>query len=380
MLKTYKYKLYNSKQNKHLKNDLNTACWVYNHCIALHKTYYRLYKKTLNKYKLQKHLTKLKNKQQYQKWNTLNSQTIQDITERIDKAYKQFFKNLKKHRPPKFKSRFMYKSITFKQCGFKLLDNNKIKIGGRTYTYWKSREINGKVKRVMIKQDTVGDFYLYLFVDEVLKPKAFKTGKIAGCDFGLKTFLFTSDNKKIESPLYLSQNIKRLRKVHRNFSLKKKGSNNRKKARRSLAKVHKKVVNQRTDFQFKLANSLIQKYDELYFETLNLEGMKKLWGRKVSDLALDSFLRILEWKALESGKHIGYIDRWFPSSKLCSVEGCGWIKEDLKLKDRVWECGACHTVHDRDFNASKNILRAGTSAYEGDKTSGIGNIDFKFCC
>jgi len=380
MIKTYKYKLYNSKNNNSLQDSIDTSCWVYNHCIALHKRYYRLFKKTLNKYQLQKHITKLKKQNRFQKWNTLNSQTIQDIAERIDKSYKQFFRNLKKHRPPKFRSKKMYKSITFKQTGFKLLEDNRIKIGDKTYKYWKSRDFQGDIKRLIVKKDALGDFYIFLLINEEMKPKAFKTGKIAGCDFGLKTFLVTSDNEKIESPLYLNQSLTELREKHRNLSKKKKGSKNRHKARRSLARTYRKIENQRNDFHFKLANRLIEKYDVLYFEDLNLDGMKRLWGRKVSDLAFDSFLRKLEWKALESDKEIVYIDKWFPSSKLCSREGCGIINRDLKLSDREWTC-ACGMVHDRDYNAAKNILRAGASAPEGDTTSGIsrkGNL--KLCC
>lgn len=211
-------------------------------------------------------------------------------------------------------------------------------------------------------------------------PKAFKTGKIAGCDFGLKTFLTTSDNEKIESPLYFLNNLDKLREKSRNLSKKKKGSNNRERARRSLARLQRKIENQRNDFHFKLSNKLTKQYDVLFFEDLNLDSMKKLWGRKVSDLAFDSFLRKLEWKMLESDKEVKYIDRWFPSSKLCSKEGCGILNKNLRLEDRTWAC-ACGTVHDRDLNASINILKAGTSAYEGDITSKIfSNKNLKLCC
>jgi len=368
MIKTFKYRLYPAKRNKKLQDNINVACWVYNHCLALHKRYYRLYGKSLNKYKLQKHITKLKKRDKYKSWRSLNSQTIQDVTDRIERAYRLFFNNLKRHRPPKFKSRTKYSSFTLKQCGYKILEGNKIKIGGTVYKYWKSRDIEGEIKRLCVKRDNVGDFYIFLSC-VVDNPKAaFKTGKIAGCDFGLKTFLTTSDSEKIESPQHLKQNLDTLRKRSKSLSKKKKGSRNRHKARLGLARCYRKISNQRRDFHFKTANRLLSEYDELYFEDLNLDGMKRLWGRKVSDLALDSFLKILEHKALETGKHIGYIDRWFPSSKICSREGCGILNMNLQLNDRDWEC-ACGTFHDRDVNAATNILRVGASAHERDEIS-----------
>ena len=382
MIKTYKYKLYQADHNRALHDLVNTACWVYNHCIRLHKRYYRLYKKTLNTNQLQKHIAKLRKRNKH--WMKLNSQTVQDITERIEKGYKLFFNNFKKNKtkitkkgkpkkkrfnPPGFKKRIKYKSITFKQTGFKILLDNKIKIGKKLYKYWKSREGNSKIKRLVVKRDKLGDFYIFLTVEEELKSKPSKTGKIAGCDFGLKTFLTLSDGKKIESPLFFKQSAIRVKQAGRNLSSKKKGSNNRRKARQNLFRVYRKIENQRNDFQFKLANKLANEYDELYFEDLNLDGMKRLWGRKVSDLAFDKFLRVLEYKTIEKGKRLGYINRFYPSTKLCFE--CSCVNENLTLEDREWTCPACGAFHDRDHNAAKNILRAGTSAPERDVTAGV---------
>ena len=123
MIKTFKYKLYNSKRNKHLHDQINTCCWIYNHCISVHKRYYKLYGKSLHKYKLQKHLTKLKKLSKYSKWKTVGSQAINDITNRIDRGYRLFF-NKKALHLPGYKGRGKYKSFTLSQCGYKLLENN----------------------------------------------------------------------------------------------------------------------------------------------------------------------------------------------------------------------------------------------------------------
>jgi putative transposase len=146
-VKTFCFKIYRSKKNRYLHNQINLAGEIYNHCIALHKRYYRMYKKSLNTYSLQKHLTKLKKLDKYSHWNQLGSQAIQDITDRIDKAYKLFFRNQKhgiKSGTPNFKKRKNYKSFTLKQVGYKLLDGNKILIGKKIFNYAKSRNIRCK--------------------------------------------------------------------------------------------------------------------------------------------------------------------------------------------------------------------------------------------
>jgi putative transposase len=149
MRKTFQFKLYKSKRNKHLHRQIDIASGIYNHCIALHKRYYRLFGKTLNKYQLQKHLTKLKKQKRYHHWNSVGSQAIQDITDRIDRAYKLFFDALKSNRkvaPPSFKKRIKYKSITLKQAGYKLPESNKIKIGKRVYKFLSPEILRGSLK------------------------------------------------------------------------------------------------------------------------------------------------------------------------------------------------------------------------------------------
>ena len=373
MIKTYKYKLY-GLDNGSLNRQINIACYIYNHCIALHKRYYRIYHKSLSTNKLQKHLSKKRNSK-YGFWKQLNSQTIQDITQRIQKGYQLFFNlNKKKSRcsPPSFKSKQNYKSITFKQTGFKLLENNKISIMGKVYRYFKSRNIGGKIKRLTIKRDRAGDLFLFFTVEEDNKKIKAKTGKIAGFDFGLTDcFLISSDEADVKMPFFFKDSIKTIRKMSRNLSSKKTRSNNRKRARLCLAKEHRKIENRRTDFHFKLAHSLLRKYDVLCFEDLNMKWMQIGHGKKVGDLGFSSFINILQHVSKKyEDKKIVFVDRFFASSKTCSA--CGFVKEDLELRDRDWVCSFCGTNHDRDRNASYNILRAGTSAYE------VGNRRFDF--
>lgn len=361
MILTYKYKLYKTKKSKNIDNLLNISGNIYNHCIALHKRYYRMFKKHLNMFQLQKHLTKLKRLPKYQHWSKVPAQSIQAITERIDEAYKLFFKGLKngnkKIKPPSFKSWRKFKSIPFKTTGYKF-NENVLNVQKHKFKFWKSRELDGKIKTMILKRDTLNDWYSHVSLDVslILNPSA--TGKTGGCDFGLKTFLTTSDNTKIESPLPLFNNLKKLRIASKKLSSKKKGSNNRKKSILNINRVYKAINNQRTDFHFKTANNLLNNFDTIKFEDLSLKGMQMLWGRKISDLGFANFINIVNFQVKKFDKKIIiFIDRFYPSSKTCSA--CNTVKESLSLKDRVYNCDNCNLSIDRDYNAVLNIQRWG---------------------
>ncbi len=368
-MKTFCFKLYHSEHNYKLIRQINAAGLIYNHCIALHKRYYRLYGKYLDKSKLQKHLVKLKKHKRFAYICEIGSQAVQDVTDRIDRAYNLFWSNLKRKKkcsPPKFRKVRRYKSLTLKQAGWKLDETRgKIRIGKKWYGYFQSRKIEGKIKTVTIKRDSVGDIYVYLVCDvqcDIVKPR---TGKSVGFDFGLKQFLTGSDGHNIKSPYFFMLNIKTIRKKSRNLSHKKEGSHNRKRACRDLARAYRKMDNQRKNFHFKTARRLCEEYAVICLETLNMKGMARRWGRKVHSLGFYNFVEILKYEAMKLGTHIIFVDRYFPSSQRCSE--CGYRNKAVKdLKIREWECPNCHTQHDRDKNAAKNILMAGTSAIGGE--------------
>ena len=367
-MRTYIFKLYKAKRNKKLHKVINIAGIIYNYCIALHKRYYRLFKKSLNIYKLQKHLTKLKKIDKFRYFKEVGSQAIQDITQRIDRAYKLFFRNLKhqiRTAPPSFKKIRKYKSFTLKQSGWKLLKDNIIEINKQKYKYFKSRDIEGNIKTITIKRDTLGDIYLY-FVCETNENKVLsRTGKSVGYDFGLKQFLTASDNEDIKAPLFFKQNANDIKKANRILSRKKKTSNHRRLVKIALARLHKKISNQRKDFHFKLANKICSEYALICIEDLNIKGMQKRWGRKISDYGFSEFIKILEYKAREIGSIVQKIDRYYLSSQICHV--CGTKNPETKnLAVREWICAKCKTSHDRDRNAAINIWKVGASTFFGE--------------
>jgi len=364
---TYKFKLYNDDDNNHLHDILNVAGIIYNHSIDLHRRYYRDQQKHLNKYQLQKHIAKWK-RRQFTFWGIVGSQASQNIADRIDEAYKRFFDNLKKESkrrvsPPSFQKVKKYKSVTYKQAGYKFLDGNEIKIQGRKYRYHKSREIEGKIKTMTLKRTPLGEFFIAVVTDHVATGETENMNRTAiGIDFGMKTFLNLSNGEKIESPLFLKQSMKELKRAGRKHSTKKKGSGNRHKAKLHLVRVHEKISNQRRDWFWKTSKELCEQYDTIAFEDLNLRGMQRMWGRKISDLGFAEFLSILEVQAKKYNTKIVYIGRFFPSSKLCG--SCGAINRDLQLSDREWTC-TCGETHDRDLNASRNILNEGLRLLAG---------------
>ena len=360
--RAYKFKLYKSKKTKHLYRQLGIASQVYNHCIALHKRYYRRYKKHLSKYHLQKHITKLK--KHNKSWGLLGSQAIQDITDRIERGYTLFFRNLKagvKTAPPGFKSRRRYKSFTLKQAGWGV-SGNELRVGNHNFKFSKSRELEGLVKTVTLKRDYLGDFYVIFSCEVEEHPNRVASGKSVGFDFGLKNFLTSHEGAIIETPQFYKNNIAAVKKANRNLSSKKKGSNNRRKALLHLARAHKKINNKRLDFQHKLARNLAQEYDNIFVEDLNLKGMQKLWGRKISDLGFYSFLQLLQHHCNKAGAILTKVPRYFPSSKTCS--NCEHILDSLSLKERFWVCPVCGSEHDRDINAAINIFRVGASTLQ----------------
>ena len=370
-MKTYKFKMYSNHGNRELHKTIDSHAQVWNHFVALCRRYYAIYGKYPGKKALMRHLTKLKRLPRYAHWNLLPSQSLQDVIGRIDTGYMKFFADLKSNRKtgrPRFKSRKRYKSYTLKQAGWKLLQSNYIRIEKQIYRYFKSREVLGSPKRCTIKRDSVGDVWLIILTDHVdTDLESPTTGKSAGFDFGLKRYLTGSDFNDYDSPQFFKRGINAIKRANRKHSPKVKRSKNRERARLNLASKHRKIANQRADFHWKLAHDLTDRYDWIALESLNLKGMKSLWGRKVSDLGFYDFVQKLKYVASRKSREVRFIDKWYPSSKTCHA--CGAINQELNLRDRTWQCPSCHTELDRDRNAALNIHRVGASTLSGEVVS-----------
>lgn len=354
---SYKYNIYKSKSTKHLDKMLRECAFVWNHALNLQKRYYKRFGKYISLNRLQKHFAKRI------KRVLLHSQTVQEILGRLDNSYKRFFKKLCK-RPPKFKKAEKFNSFVFKQGGFALNGNiftiNKI---NKRFKFSYSRPYDGNVKQVRVLRETC-DRYSIIIVTDSKSNKTYeksRNGASVGIDFGLKTYMTLSDGKSIQSPLFFNRYQKKVKRCNRKLSRSEKGSNNRKRRLFELHQTNRKIKNLRSDFQWKLAHELCKQYDFIFIETLNLEGMRRLWGKKISDLSHSMFIDKLRYVASKYGVNVHQIDKWFPSSKTCE---CGYVHKSLSLLERTWVCPKCGSVNDRDLLASKNILRKGISELE----------------
>lgn len=387
MMKTFKFKLYHSHRNRKLHRQINAAGLVYNHCVKLHKRYYRLFHKTLKKAQLQKHMTKLKKIPRFSYFSEFGSQAMQNVAERIDFGYQKFFRKENK-RPPKCKKVCKARSFMLKQAGWKLDEENyAITINGQKYRYHKSRKIEGVIKTVTIKRDAVGDIYIY-FVCQVEQNTVIPIlGKSIGFDFGLKDHILVAPTVEddVDMPQFFQRNRNELKKMQKKVSRKllantdrfvKKGKGlapvykrslreckNIQKCFREQARLHKKTANQREAYHWHLAHELCSKYALISLESLNMRWLQKWHGKKVGDYGFAAFVTILKYVASRCGTTIVQIDKWFPSSQLC--HDCGYQNKDIKdVRIREWTCPHCGSHHDRDRNAAKNILREGLRQFE----------------
>ena len=356
---------------RHVHDECNICGVVKNHFLALSMRYYRMYGKGVSYSKMSNHLTKLKKLEKYKHWNIPYSWALQNVLKRLSQSFREMKTLGRGH--PKFKSCKKHKGMTFRGEQVKiekLLDKQKnernhptyhIRLNGRWYRFALHRKIQGEIKQVQVTRDALGDVYITLTEDYSEVKYEPKTGKAEGFDFGIKDFLTGSDGKPYTSPMFYKQNAKQLAQAQREHSRKVKGSNNRERSRKQVARIHKKTTNQRTDHHWKLAIDLCRSFDILFFEDLNLRGMKALFGKQVSDLAFGDFMRKLKHQSHKRIRSVLKIGRWSPTSKCCCV--CGHKNEDLTLSDREWQCPKCHTHLDRDHNAAMNILKEGVASF-----------------
>jgi putative transposase len=379
---TYKYRLYrDDKRDKALHQQINVAGMIWNHALALQRRYYRLYGGYIDQKRMKSHIANLRKRvARYAYWRELGSQAVQEVLERLDAAYQRFFH--KQSGLPRFKKVKGYKSFVLKQtAGWKLLSYNlnqakpnkhdkwtrergEIDIGGTRYRFVQHRPMFGDIKTVTIKRDAAGRLWMCFSVVEVIdKPKQADLSHVGGFDFGLYYFLTDHTGKRWMHPLFLRDVLNRVQQLNRSLSRKQDGSHNRKRTKHLLARAHIRVADKRRDFHFKLAIALCEVYDVLIFEDLHIAAMKRLWGRKVSDLAFTKFIAILKHVALKQGKVVITIDRFEPTTQVCSC--CG-ARQKLSLKVRQFDCPQCGLSLDRDHNAALNIRRAGASAHRAE--------------
>jgi len=351
---TYKFRLEPTDEQKTLLNKhFGSVRWTFNYFLNQRKTEYLNNKKSLNYYDQAAELTQIKKTNEWLK--EINSQTLQYSLKCLDMAYQGFFN--KRTQFPRFKSRKNKNSFTIPQNvrydGTKLivpkfLDGIEMIM---------ERKIKGTIKHCSISKTPTGKYFVSILTEQEYIPVS-KTNQSVGIDLGIKDFLVLSNGTKIKNHRFLKHYERILKLNQQSLSRKTSKSVRYEKQRIKVARIHEKITNSRMDLIHKTTNSLIKQFDIIYLEDLNVKGMMKnhKLSKAISDVSWSKFIDTLEYKANWNDKSITHIDRFFPSSKTCSK--CGWINNNLTLKDREWTC-KCGEKHDRDFNAATNILNEG---------------------
>lgn len=289
------------------------------------------------------------------------SQSLQTVARQLNDALVRFLEDKKKNNSigfPQFKKKHLNNDSFHCPQKWKL-SKSHVQIPKIGKVKWiKHRPLQGKPKSITITQDGK-HWYCSVLCEVNVKEETKKSDNIVGIDRGLKDFAVLSDNTKIKRKRFIKKFENKLARAQRSLSRKEKGSKNRFKQKRKVQKIHRKIRNSRKDFLHKATHHLIANYDGFCLENLNIQGMMKnhKLAKSIADASWREFKRQLEYKSIWYSKYFIVIDRFFPSTKLCST--CG-RKRDMKLSDRVYNC-ECGFVMDRDLNASINILNEGLS-------------------
>ena len=356
MNKAFVYRAYPNKvQTQKLEQTFGCTRFIYNKMLSDKIEYFKAFGKNLNN-------TPAQYKKEFEFLKEVDSMALCNSQMNLKKAYDSFFK--KKNGFPKFKSKKSSKqSYTTNNINSNIrIENGKLrlpKIGLLNIVYHRDIPKDHIIKSVSISKNASGQYHVSILTeyDKQIQVKAIDSA--IGLDMSMKHFYISSENERLDYVKIFRESEEKLAKEQKNLSRKKKGGNRYLKQKLKVAKIHQKISNKRKDFQHKESRKLVNNYDLICIEDLNLKGMSQglHLGKSVGDISWGNFVLKLEYKAKELGKTVQKIDRFFPSSKTCN--NCGYIHNELKLGDESWDCESCETHHDRDYNASKNILFAG---------------------
>jgi len=364
MNKTFQYRLCPTEHQRTMLYKTLEACrWVYNETLETRKNAWEKEQKTLSLYDTNKLLTEWKYTRHELK--EAHSQVLQNAQERVDLAFKAFFRRVKAGENPgypRFKGYGRYDSFTFKQSGFNLLNNRLFlsKIGDVKII--QHRPIEGKIKTLTIRRDSVGNWYAS-FSCEVSEHPLSPTDKVVGVDLGLTTFAVLSDGNEIKRERWMKQDSKDIARLQRKKEKLPKGSQERKKAVHALQHAYRRQTNRRNNFAHQESRKLVNKYQFIAFEDLKIQNMQsngnRIINQGIADVAWGKFVQYTSYKAVEACRGVVLVD---PRNTTQMCSGCGEIvPKDLSV--RIHKCPHCGLQLSRDLNAALNILARGLTSF-----------------
>jgi len=345
------------KQAKLLQEQLDECRWLYNELLSQRKLAYEELDISLSKYQQNMFLPLLKAERPA--LEKVHSQVLQNIVDRLDKAFQSFFRRCKAgEKPgfPRFRGMHRYDSFCYPQSGFSLFGKELYLSKVGKVRIKMHRPVSGEIKTCTIKRTASGEWDVFLSC-EVNATSLSSQSEAIAIDVGLASFATLSNGQKIENPHFFKKGEKHLAKAQRKLSKLKKGTKERRKAGKVVAKIHERIKNQRKDFCHKEAKKIIDQYQYICVEDLNIKNMMEgsHFAKSIADASWNQFRQYLTYKAEEAGRKLGLVNPAYTSQR-CSK--CGYL-EPKKLKDRMHKCSQCEYEADRDFNAAQNILALG---------------------
>lgn len=362
MKRAYKYKIKPTvKQQIQLSKTFGCARFIYNWGLDIKTKAWTNEHKTISYFELEKELTQLKQTEEHKWLKDVPNECLQQSLRNLDNAYTQFFKAKKRFPNKKTKKRSKDASKYLNAVHFDF-DKWKVKIpkcGWVKLCYNKPFNLSTcKIGTLTVSRDKCGEYWCSIVVEtaEQMKPKAKVSEATAvGIDLGIKDYAILSDGTKYGNPKFFERNQMRLKLLQQRFARTKKDSNRHKVIKLKVAKQYRKITNSRVDFLHKLSTDVVNRFDTICIENLNVDGMMKNHNlaKSIQSASWSEFVRQIKYKSKWFGKNVIFIGRFEPSTKTCHC--CGYVKKDLTLKDREWTCPICGTHHDRDVNAAINI-------------------------